>query len=129
MPVDDEQGKDLRAGEVRKDDPTKEHTFAAMLGPNGELAMGWCSPDEMDWSFLWDNTEHWDCDDHDIRKVAIRVRVPVLGKKPLIDAGQHVTAIDEQDGSDSPSGADPTPPTDGTTGQGGPGVGGEGATP
>lgn len=51
----------------------REHKIAAMIGPNGELACGW-----RDWGLLSDATEGWDCDEHEIRRAEITIRVPIV---------------------------------------------------
>jgi hypothetical protein len=64
---------------------TVEHKLGALIGPNGELAMGWSPPEDVDWGMLWDSTEDWNANESDIRRAVITVHVPAPGKAAHVE--------------------------------------------
>ncbi len=63
-----------------------------MIGPAGEIVIAGAPHEDestIDWAWLWDCTEGWGCDEHDIRRAILSINVPILGpaNKVVVAAG------------------------------------------
>lgn len=72
----------------------KNHRIPALVGPNGELVMATVEGED-DPAFLWDCTEHWPCEETEIRKAVIVVSVPILGVPDPVECSAE-TKLDDQ---------------------------------